>query len=480
MENFNDKIKEKLNSYARNLKDAFSKTVNNIKNIDLNNITSEKNLKIGLSVVAITLVAVATYTKTVAYDIHIHGESLGIVRGKDTVDKSVKELEEELSKLYKMEIVLGDDIEVKKTNVFDGKITSQDDIKKQLKNKVNFLVKAYSVEVDGKQLGALETKKEVEEVIEEVKRPYEEEVEKNGKLESIELLEDVVVKKEDIPVYKMKDKEAMVKAIKEGGVDTKIHTVEVGETLWTIAKMYDTTMEELIEANPDGDPDKLQIGDEVKLIKTKPLLTVATVSNTTYEEVVKFESEVELNDSMYDNEKEVKVAGKEGKNKVVAKEVKHNGVLISKNVIEEKVMEKPVRELVVVGTKEVPKTRATGTLAMATRGRISSRYGSRNGRMHKGLDIAASMGSPIYAADGGKVVSAGWSGNYGYLVEIDHENGMRTKYAHCSKLLVSAGDRVYKGQEIAKVGNTGRSTGPHLHIEVLKNGSNVNPSAYLN
>ncbi|MFA5577766.1 MAG: M23 family metallopeptidase, partial [Tissierellaceae bacterium] len=134
---------------------------------------------------------------------------------------------------------------------------------------------------------------------------------------------------------------------------------------------------------------------------------------------------------------------------------------------------------VVRGTKEPPKTVATGLFLMPTRGTISSRYGMRRGRMHNGLDIAAKTGTPINAADGGKVVFAGTKGTYGKMVEIDHGNGYKTRYAHCSSILVKVGDKVYKGQHIANVGNTGNSTGPHLHFEVLKNGKNQNPANFV-
>ena len=106
-------------------------------------------------------------------------------------------------------------------------------------------------------------------------------------------------------------------------------------------------------------------------------------------------------------------------------------------------------------------------------------YGMRWGRMHYGLDYAASTGTPIYAADGGTVTSAGWSGAYGYTVVIDHGANKKTLYAHCSRLFVSAGTKVYKGQHIAAVGSTGRSTGPHCHFEIFINGANVNPSNYV-
>ena len=85
----------------------------------------------------------------------------------------------------------------------------------------------------------------------------------------------------------------------------------------------------------------------------------------------------------------------------------------------------------------------------------------------------------IAAADGGTVTKAGWSGAYGYRIVIDHGGGFKTLYAHCSSISVSAGQRVYQGQKIGAVGNTGRSTGAHCHFEIFKNGANVNPASYL-
>ncbi len=112
-------------------------------------------------------------------------------------------------------------------------------------------------------------------------------------------------------------------------------------------------------------------------------------------------------------------------------------------------------------------------------GTISSRYGSRWGATHTGLDIATSAGTPIKAAAGGTVTYAGWKGSYGNLVVVSHGNGVQTYYAHCSSILVSAGQSVSQGQTIAKVGSTGNSTGPHLHLEIRKNGTSLNPQNYL-
>ena len=115
-------------------------------------------------------------------------------------------------------------------------------------------------------------------------------------------------------------------------------------------------------------------------------------------------------------------------------------------------------------------------------GRITSRYGvneSIRDHTHKGIDIAATRGTPILATASGKVTFAGWSSGYGYLVKIDHGNGVETYYGHCSKLYVSAGDTVEAGEKIAAVGSTGNSTGNHLHFEIRLNGKQVNPESFV-
>jgi murein DD-endopeptidase MepM/ murein hydrolase activator NlpD len=113
-------------------------------------------------------------------------------------------------------------------------------------------------------------------------------------------------------------------------------------------------------------------------------------------------------------------------------------------------------------------------------GTVTSGYGWRWGRMHRGVDIGGPVGTPIVAAGAGVVENAGWnSGGFGNLVEIRHPNGSMTRYAHNSSITVSAGQTVRQGEQIALMGSTGYSTGPHLHFEVHENGSAVNPVAYL-
>ncbi len=127
-----------------------------------------------------------------------------------------------------------------------------------------------------------------------------------------------------------------------------------------------------------------------------------------------------------------------------------------------------------------PSYEGTGVFMMPTEGRFSSPYGRRWGRFHHGIDLSASVGTPVYAADNGIVTVSNYNKNgYGNLIEIDHQNGMVTRYAHLNSRAVSEGDGVLKGDLLGTVGNTGRSTGPHLHFEVRIEGKSKDPMAYL-
>ena len=113
------------------------------------------------------------------------------------------------------------------------------------------------------------------------------------------------------------------------------------------------------------------------------------------------------------------------------------------------------------------------------RGRLSSRFGRRGGRPHEGIDIAAKRGTPIFSAESGRVIHSGRLGSYGNVVIVKHAGRFRTVYAHASRLLVRKGEFVERGQKIAEVGSTGRSTGPHVHFEIRRSETPQNPLGFL-
>lgn len=481
---------ENLKRQISKIKDYGKKV--QFKNIDLKNINFiKKGLKIinlrvllvGLMIISIVGLSIMGYKasqiRLIAFDIYLGEDRIGTTRQQEDIIAIMSSLKTELSSTYDIDIVLKKDIRFEETKAKDELITSNNEIKQEIKSKMSFLVQGYILKVNGVELGALRTKEEIDEIIKKIEEPYIDKLAEGSDVKEIKIVEDIEIVKEEMPMYRIGNAEELYDHLLTSSEEMKTHIVEVGESLWTIAMIYNLSVDELIAANQDRNPNKLQIGDEIKLIVPKAVLTVATVAEVEYTERVRYESKVEYNDKMYKNEKKTKVAGVSGLAKVVANEIKHNGILVEREIVKEEILEKPTTEIIIKGTKEVPKTAATGLFLMPTRGKISSRYGMRNGSMHRGLDIAASKGTAIKAADGGKVVFAGYKGTYGNMVEIDHGNGYRTRYAHASKVLVKVGDKVYKGQHIANMGSTGRSTGSHLHFEVLKNGSNQNPANFV-
>lgn len=249
----------------------------------------------------------------------------------------------------------------------------------------------------------------------------------------------------------------------------------------------------------ENDPqftDKLEIEEGYYLAKEvatheeiKSVTDALNVKNTaviTSEEEIPFSKTTEKTSTELIGYSAVTTAGQNGiKRKTETKEL-INGEVVSSAELSSEVIKQPVTQITLIGTakttasaKQRSSERSAGFICPLDRGSftISSYYG--DGRGHKGMDLAADKGTPIYAAAAGTVTLAKYDGAYGNCVVIDHGNGLKTRYGHASVLKVSVGARVEQGDVIALVGNTGQSTGNHLHIEVLVNDNRVNPISYL-
>ena len=412
------------------------------------------------------------------YEVYIGEEIVGAVRIEEDALSLAETLRGELSDKYGHNIVFSDDIILKEARVTNKKLTDEAELKKNMSSSIDILVEGYALIINGEKVGVLNTQRDVDFILEQIKAPYLQKLEE-ADIKEINILEDIEVSKSQVELREMSNQADLINFIKNGSEEIKTHVVEVGESFWTIAKIYGTTMEELELANPEIEPTRMKPGDEVKLVLPTSKITVEIVRELEYTERLDYEVKVELNDNMFNTQQTTKVEGAYGESFVRANEISHNGIVFNREIIEEKIVKEPVDKVVVRGTKEPPRTMATGAFLMPTRGRLTSPFGTRWGSFHRGIDLANSQGTAILAADGGRVVFSGYQGSYGYMIEIDHENGFRTRYAHCSRLLVGVGDRVYKGQTIAHMGSTGRSTGSHLHFEVIRNGSHQNPSNYV-
>jgi len=218
-------------------------------------------------------------------------------------------------------------------------------------------------------------------------------------------------------------------------------------------------------------------------------LTVATTRNIEYTETIKHKTVYQQSDTLPLGYESVQRPGKNGRQRVYAQEIYVNGVKKYQTVVSTEILQEAVDRVVSIGAQKYNTStewgdgKATGTFIwpLPYTKTISSPFASRWGSFHGAIDIAngSTNGKPIIASDGGTVIEAEYHNSWGNYVLIDHGNGFKTRYAHCSKLDVKAGDKVAQGQYIAKVGNTGYSFGAHLHFEVIKNGVLVNPLDYV-
>lgn len=216
-------------------------------------------------------------------------------------------------------------------------------------------------------------------------------------------------------------------------------------------------------------------------LKELEVKTTVKVRNQT---AIPFGSVTRKTDTRYVGDTVRAVAGQEGIEETVENIVYINGEEISREVLESTVVKSPIDEVIVIGTKK--RTTSSGStsslnliwpLKRVENQIISSYWG--DGRNHQAIDIASPLGTPIYAAQGGVVVTSTYISSYGNYIIIDHGNGYQTCYAHASRLYVSVGENVAQGQVIAAVGSTGNSTGNHLHFEVRKNGTKLDPAGFL-
>ena len=287
------------------------------------------------------------------------------------------------------------------------------------------------------------------------------------------------------------DVESMLSGVQQ---QEKIYTVQNGDTLWSIAQKNDLTFRELCELNTNfkgaalTETSNIQAGDELIVTKQEATLEVRITKIETWQEEIPYTSETTKSNEYNVGTKKTTQAGENGIRSVTAQRVYDtNGTQLSQQILSTEVIKEPVTEKIVVGTKKV----TTSTSYITGSGQfIWPVPGYRNcsrwyGGSHKGVDICAAAGTPIYASAGGTVTKAGYNKagagtGYGYSIIINHGSGYTTVYAHCLSLVVHAGQTVKQGQLIGYVGSTGRSSGNHCHFEIRRNGSYIAPQNVFN
>ena len=415
----------------------------------------------------------------------LNGQNVGLVASKETGQHLVADILTKRGQAIGKDAKTNDHIEYKIVRVNKAALLEETSTEYKLQETLTSYIEGYALEIAGKQIAILPNQEDVQKLLKTYQDFYANPSDSN-KLTSVEFSESISTKPVEAQPDQVKLADQVLQELKDGKITTTEYTAQANDSWWLIARKNDMKTKDVLASNPGMTEDsKIQPGQKIKLASVSPYLTVTSKGILTNTEIIAFDVVTHTDTSLASGKTVVKEQGSDGSKLVTYSYVQENGKYITKQVVEEKVTKPPVTQVIAKGPSRTPVTvasRGSGSisgLAWPLRGPINSAYGSRWGSFHTGIDIDGDTGEPFTAAASGKIVAAGWSGGYGNTILIDHGNGVKTRYAHSSRLLVSVGQRVSQGQTIGWVGSTGNSTGSHLHFEVIHNGDTVNPRNYL-
>lgn len=460
----------KVDSAPKKYYDAKDKTERNI-----NAEKRQAKFLMGISVVlaaATIACSVLVANFSLGYEVKVNNTVVGTVATKGDYYEALDEVKTEVKNISDMDFVPEGEESFTFEVVKRSSLTEKDELRENLKATSDEMAESFSITADGEFVAALSSYEEAKNILDTYLSLFTEDNENI----TAEFASEVNIENTYVPKNSIKAKEEVYSAFLAG--KTVSYEPKENETLYDIALKYNTTEETIKSANSLKDDEIF--GKTLVIYTGEPYLAVKTVEHIEGEFEIPFETVSKEDKNLYRGRTEVDVPGVLGTKYVESYVTRVNGEITEEIVICENVLKEPVTEELRVGTKEPPPSVGSGEFVMPTSGRLTSNYGSRWGRKHAGIDVAAKTGTPIYAADNGIVTEAQYKNNgYGNFISIDHGNGFVTYYAHCSEIKISKGDVVAKGDLIATVGNTGRSTGPHLHFEVRLDGKSQNPLNYV-
>lgn len=451
--------------------------------------TGSKKYFLGSIVVALLIAFACTFSLSTSYAVVIDGKTMGQISSAAALNQALAATKEKVQQETGLEITASyNTVEAKVGhNFFTAKMDSTE-LTALLEEEVEWLAPGAVININNGEIQfAVATEADGQKVLDKLKETATADL-GNAVVKSVDFQEDVSIEAGNVKVSEIQSPEKILEQIQEGKEEVKTHVVEEGESFWMIAHNNDLSVDELQKLNADTVPEKLQIGQEIVLTKQEPLVSVVVTKEVTVEETIAHSTEYKDTSSLLKGENKVVTKGSDGKKSVTYEVKEANGSTLEKNVVKEVVISEPVTEVVNRGTGSIQISSrsaynsggGSGTLAWPlSSNKITSPYGTRSRGFHSGIDLAAKTGTSVYAAAGGTVELASWYYGYGNCIVINHGNGVKTRYAHLSAYKVSVGTTVSRGQLIALSGNTGNSTGPHLHFEVIVNGVTKNPVNYL-
>lgn len=415
---------------------------------------------------------------TLCYRISSRQGTVAVFHGADTYEAALAKTEEQVSHILEREYHYNQDLTVLPSLAKKETIEPVSGVTDALMETVPEVERVYTLTVDGVTVGACPTVNDLNNALDKVKQIYV-----TDNTVAVRYDSNVTLDRNYLPVWTgTTSSDQVVNALTSATAKTFLYTVQEGDTADTVAAAFGIAVERLETLNPDLLL-PLTAGEQITVEQVGPLLTVGTVEQVTSSRTIEPETQTVPDDTMYTGEERVVQPGTAGEETVTTQVSCRSGQPLYRSEVNSVTVTEPTSLILAMGTQPLPDLPEGGLFLWPVSGTITSNYGYRflfgEYSFHRGVDIAAPFAAPIQAAADGTVTFAGERGTYGNLVIVDHHNGFVSYYGHCSGFLVQAGDQVSRGQAIALVGSTGRSTGNHCHFEVHYQGNLVNPLQYL-
>lgn len=410
-------------------------------------------------------------------DVQVNGESVGYVASEQVFENAREDVQSRINTAKTMLEESGaavPDTQWDVSPTYSLAVSSDTMTESEIANAIlqtasDEIVNATAVYIDGSLRFVTTEGDHLRTYLESVKAPYENDMDSSIHTDfahDIRLLDGVYLQ-ESIMSYS-----DVISALNEGG-GIQSYTAVDGDTVQSVVDTTGVSFDSLAQMNPD----LLTLDQEIPAgtqlltgVASAELLKVKVVQRETETVAIPFTTEKSESDE-YDFGKTVTVQeGQDGSEDVTYEITMIDGQVTDRQAVAYNVLQEPVTEILVTGTKL-----KNGMVAKVGSGSFvwpvpGYKYVSRwMGNGHRGADICAAYGTPIYASDSGTVIAAGWHYSYGNYVEIDHGNGYKTLYAHMSRITVTQGQAVNKMDQIGEVGSTGNSTGNHCHFEMFYN-----------
>ena len=438
-------------------------------------------LAFAAAALALGCAAVLFSLYTPATTVFYNGEPLETVRSAAEAHKIAERVEGLTAQVLGDADVLNQmSIQFSNGIVRRSELGETDALEKELTDEIGLVTYGYSLYINDELVGSTEYEGALEALLDQIRQ-----ISVSEDTLSVDFVENVRVTEGYVPTESITNLGYIAETINSTKSGEVTYTVQSGDTWSKIAASNNMSVEELSAINAGYDINKILIGDELVLSREVPYLTVRVVDRQNYVDEVNYDIVYVDDSSMYQGDTRVIDPGVYGTADIVADVEYINGVETQRTILSEVMLTSPKAETRARGTKERPSWLPTGSFRWPASGRLTSGFGYRNTGIrgastnHMGIDIACAYGSPIYAADGGTVEYTGYKGAMGYTVIINHGNGYKTYYEHCSSFACKTGQHVYKGQKIAYVGRSGVASGAHCHFGIQKNGTYVNPMKYL-